>query len=61
MKNKILDSDNKNGNRTKNYILRVSQNLESVCGENFKAIERGNIIFKAIEKYRYGLRKTVLI
>ena len=41
MKNKILDSDNKNGNRTKNYILRVTQNLESVCGENFKAIERG--------------------
>ena len=45
MKNKILDSDNKNGNRTKNYILRVRQNLESVCGENFKAIERGKKSF----------------
>ena len=44
MKNKILDSDNKNGNRTKNYIL-TNFNLESVCGENFIAIERGKKSF----------------
>ena len=31
----------------------------SITGEHFIAIEQGKNTFKAIEKYGYGLRKTV--